>query len=180
MNVRNYFAGITLAITLVAVAVICRLIPHTPNVTPITALALIGASYFDKRIALVIPFAAMFISDVFIGFHNTIPFVYGSFLLVALLGQWKQSRSIPRMLFLSVFSSTLFFILTNFGVWVMGGYPQTWEGLVLCYTMAIPFFRNTLIGDVIYVCFLLAVFEGVLETFPNYTKTRLLATNVIG
>jgi hypothetical protein len=179
MNVRNYLAGISLAITLVVVAVVCRLIPHTPNVTPITALALIGASYFDKRIALVIPFAAMLISDMIIGFHNTILFVYGSFLLVALMGRWLSSRPTAYTILATLVGSTIFFIITNFGVWVMGGYPQTWEGLILCYTMAIPFFRNALIGDLLYVVVLITAFDAILAMLPMHTKTRMLVPQLM-
>lgn len=141
----------TLAI--IMFAVVLRLIPHPPNFAPIAAMALFGGCYLDKRYALIVPFVAMFFSDLFIGFHGTMLFVYGSFLITGLIGIWLKKHKSAQFVFgASLVSSTLFFLITNFGVWLMGElYPGTITGLFESYTMAVPFFRNTLIGDLFYV-----------------------------
>ena len=111
-----------------------------------------GAQFSDRRIALAVPLAALFIGDLIIGFHLTMPVVYGSFALVVGVGSWLRPR--PGILPLAgavLAGSTLFFILTNFGVWVLlSSYPKTLAGLGACYTAAIPFFQNTLLGNAVY------------------------------
>lgn len=143
---------------LLAISVISRLMPHIPNMTPIGALALWSGTYGQKRWFIGLPLLAMLISDFIIGFHHTMPYVYGSFLLIYGLGfLLRRNLSLPSVLAGSLTSSVLFFVITNFGVWISGSwYPHTFTGLMQCYTMAIPFFRNTVIGDLFYV----AVFYG--------------------
>ena len=101
----------------ILLAALLRLLPHPPNMAPIAAIALIGGVYLDRRFALLIPFAALIISDIIIGFHSTIPFVYGSFLATGLIGMWLQSHK--KIVFIAggtLLSSIIFFIVTNFGV----------------------------------------------------------------
>lgn len=154
---------------IIAFAIILRLVPHPPNIAPIAAMALFGGAYLNKRYALLIPLIALFLSDIFIGFHDTMPFVYGSFLLTGLIGMWlKQHRTIGNIVGATLISSALFFLLTNFGVWLMGSlYPQTFQGLIDAYFYAIPFFRNTIIGDLFYV----ALFFGGYELILRFIKT---------
>jgi len=153
-----------LAVLLICFAALSRFVPHPDNFTPIAAMALFGGVYFDKRYAFVVPLAAMVVSDFFIGFHNTIPYVYGSFVLAGLIGIWlKNHKSLGWIIGASLSSSVLFFVVTNFGVWVSGGYPQNFAGLVGCYVAAIPFFRNTVLGDLIYVAVLFGVYESALH-----------------
>ena len=148
---------------LILAAALSRLLPHPDNFTPIAAIALAGGVYLEKRFALIIPLAALVISDIFIGFHNTILFVYGSLVIIGFMGLWlKSHKKIVPVLGTAILSSILFFVVTNFGVWLTGGgwfYPKTWQGLVECYTMAVPFFRNTLAGDLIYTGVLFGLFE---------------------
>lgn len=140
-------------IIVIVLAVLSRVYPHIPNVVPITALALYSGVYVGKRISIVIPLVIMVISDLILGIHSTIVFVYGSFVLISMLGIWLSShRSLKNTVLITFFSSTLFFLITNFGVWVEGRmYALSISGLIECYTMAIPFFRNTLLGDFFYV-----------------------------
>jgi hypothetical protein len=153
-----------LAVLLVAFAALSRFIPHPANFTPIAAMALFGGVYFGKRYAFVIPLAAMLVSDYFLGFHNVLPYVYGSFILIGLIGIWlKGHKSLGWIVGASLTSSILFFIITNFGVWMTGGYPQNLAGLVECYIVAIPFFRNTLLGDLLYVGVLFGLYETALH-----------------
>ena len=127
-------------------AVLVRLIPHPPNFTPIIALALFGSTTFkNKWLGISLPILAMGISDLYLGFYSISIWVYGSFFLISLLGlYWKKIQ--VKNVFIS---SLIFFIITNFGVW-LGGYPKTIEGFLLCYTMAIPFFINSILGDLFF------------------------------
>lgn len=130
----------------VVFAVLFRLMPHPPNFVPITTLALFGASTFkNKWIGLTIPLIAMAISDLFLGFYSISVYVYLSFFLISLLGRYWRKIGIKNVFL----SSLLFFIITNFGVWLMG-YPKTLEGFIMCYTLAIPFFGYSLIGDLFF------------------------------
>lgn len=133
-------------------AILARLLPHPPNFSPIAAMALFGGVYFNKKYALIIPLIVLFISDIFLGFHSTIPFVYGSFLITGFIGLWlKNHRDFKSILTGTLLSSVLFFLITNFGVWLAGSlYQKNITGLIQSYIMAIPFFRYSLIGDLFY------------------------------
>ncbi|MEL0457109.1 DUF6580 family putative transport protein [Flavobacteriaceae bacterium SZ-1-7] len=149
-------------IAFIAVAIIFRLVPHLPNVTPITAAALFSGVYFtDKKLAFIIPLLAMAISDIFLGFTLTSVFVYTALILVGLIGIYSKKMNFKSILI----SSISFFIITNLGVWLIW-YPLNLNGLLECYTLAIPFFRNSLIGDFF--------FAGVLYFGFNFVSNRYL------
>lgn len=133
-------------VAIIVVAAITRLIPHPPNFTSVTAIALFGGFYFsNKLLAYIIPLLIMIISDLFLGFSSITIFVYLAFVLVSFIGTRTK-----RVSFFSVLLCSLsFFLITNFGVWLLG-YPKTWTGLAECYTLALPFFRNSLLGDLFY------------------------------
>ena len=156
-----------LGIILTAAAM--RLLPHLPNVTPIAAMALFGGACFtSRRMAFLIPLAAMYLSDLVLGFlvydfgwfHPFMPFVYASFAGTTLLGILIRRRPGPLMIGgAALSSSVLFFIVTNFGVWLVGGlYPKTLVGLLGCYAAALPFFRNMLAGNAAYTLMLFGGF----------------------
>tara|TARA_R100000027_G_C2223430_1_gene86808 strand:+ start:31 stop:513 length:483 start_codon:yes stop_codon:yes gene_type:complete len=152
-------------LSLIVLAVLTRLIPHPPNVAPITAIALFGGSRFDdKKMAFLLPLLCMFISDIFLGFSVITPFVYLSFMMISYIG--INSKKISNGTILG--SSTLFFLLTNFGVWMLG-YPFTLAGLVSCYTMALPFFVNTIIGDLFFTHALSYSFSTIKKKLPQLT-----------
>jgi hypothetical protein len=142
---------------MILAAAASRLIPHPPNFSPIPAMALLGGACFvQKRWAFVVPLAAMLFSDVLLGFHRTVPVVYGCFALIVCLGFWLRARrtAVP-IACAALTGSVLFFIVTNFGFWALGTmYPKTIEGLVAAYLAAIPFFGNTLQGDAAYTVLL--------------------------
>jgi hypothetical protein len=149
MNQNRFIllAGMILA------AAATRLIPHPANFTPIAALALFGgANFASKRAALLVPLAAMALSDLVLGFSAITPVVYGSFALIVGLGLWlRRRKTVSRVAFAATGSALLFFLLTNFGVWSLDGlYPKTLAGLGDCYIAAIPFFRNTLMSGLLY------------------------------
>lgn len=163
MNKREY-----LLIGFILLTVLVRLIPHPPNFTPIIALALFGSTTFrNKWIGLSLPIIAMSISDLYLGFYSISIWVYSSFFLISLLGTYWKSIRITNIFI----SSLLFFIITNFGVWLMG-YPKTWEGFLLCYTMAIPFFINSILGDLF--------FSYLLKYSFSFTERKILARSSNG
>ncbi|HET6918217.1 MAG TPA: DUF6580 family putative transport protein [Jiangellaceae bacterium] len=148
-------------IGVILAAAVSRVIPHPPNFTPIAAMALFGGAQFaDRRLAFLVPLSAMFASDLVIGLHRLLPVIYACFALIVCLGFWvRQRRSIFRITGATLAGSVLFFVVTNFAVWAAGSlYPKTLEGLVAAYVAAIPFFRNTVLGDALYVVVLFGGF----------------------
>jgi hypothetical protein len=142
-----------LFIGVITVAVIMRLVPHVPNFTPIGALALFSGAIVTRKFAFMIPFAVMVVSDLFIGTHSLMIYTWGSFLLIGVLGYilLRRKVNLARVVFASLAGSFSFYVITNFGVWLEGWlYPMTFNGLVQSYVMAIPFFRNMVVGDLFY------------------------------
>ncbi len=154
---------------LILAAAFSRLIPHPMNFAPITAIALFGGMYFDKRVAPVLPLAALIISDYFLGMYSGIIWVYSAFLLVTFLGMAASNKkSVGLIAGSTVAGSVLFFVVTNFGVWQSGSlYPMTMSGFTACYVAAIPFFRNALVGDLFYVTVLFSAYEFAVKMFPS-------------
>ena len=143
---------ITISAIIFALAIF-RLMPHLPNVSPVAAMALFGGAYFaDKRMAFIVPFVALFLSDLLLGLHNSMIFVYAGFALTVAIGFMLQNRvTITNTAFAVVASSVLFFLLTNFGAWMMSGlYVKSAEGLMQAYAAGIPFFQNSLLGNLVY------------------------------
>lgn len=133
-------------ISVITFAVLSRFLPHPPNFTPVAAIALLSCKGFNNRwIAIIIPMIIMFISDLVLGLHGSIPFVYGAFILISLFGSFVEKINIGVVLS----SSVIFFLVSNFGVWFLY-YPSTFTDLVTCYTLAIPFFLNTILGDLFF------------------------------
>ena len=135
-----------IVLAIIIFGILARLIPHPPNFSPVTAIALFsGLNFKNKKFAFLIPILILFISDLFIGISVINIFVYSGFLLVVQLGS-----KISSIRFLNIIlASLIFFIISNFGVWIIG-YPKTIDGLILCYTMAIPFFGYSLAGDLFF------------------------------
>ena len=162
-----------IAIVFILIGVCLRIVPHLPNFAPIGALALFGVVYLSKKTALILPIAAMIISDIFIGYYemSLMIFVYGSFLLCVLLGFWiKKHKKWQNILGGSLLCSLTFFFITNFAVWAFTPwYAKTFSGIIQCYLMALPFFKNTLLGDLFYV----AVFFGVYEIIRIWVDKRI-------
>ncbi|MEI8061077.1 MAG: DUF6580 family putative transport protein [Candidatus Berkelbacteria bacterium] len=155
------------------IAPLVKYLPHIPNFAPIAAIALFGGVYLNKKYALIVPIAAMLIADYFIGFYNPyiLVSVYGSFLLIGLIGLWlRNHKTLPNVIGGTLAGSILFFIFTNFAMWVIPHsiYPHTLQGITNCYVLALPFFRNTIAGDLFYV----GTFFGLMEL------SILLARNI--
>ena len=150
---KKYLPGLINPALIIGLAVAARLLPHPPNFAPIAAMALFGGAYLNRKYAIVIPLVAMFLSDIFIGFYSPVVMtsVYGSFVLVGLLGMWLKKRKSPsNVIAAAVGSSLLFFLITNLAVWATGAYSRDISGLWQSYIMGLPFLKNTLVGDLFY------------------------------
>jgi hypothetical protein len=137
---------------LVAVAAASRLLPHPQNFTPLGAIALFaGACCADRRAAFAVPLAAIFLSDVVLGFHELVPVVYACLAFNTVLGIWvrSQQRRPAALAAATLLGAVVFFAASNFAVWVVW-YPHTSVGLAECYVSALPFFVNSLLGDTFY------------------------------
>lgn len=160
---------------IIALTALSRLLPHLPNVTPIAAMALFGGVYLrNRRVAFFLPIAAMFVSDVVLGFtvYGTVllksqPVVYLCMLMTVVIGRFVwDKRSILKIASAIFASAVMFYVVTNFAVWAFDAlYPKTWSGLIACYTAAIPFFRNSLIGDLAFAVVLFGGFAALERSF---------------
>tara|TARA_B110000438_G_scaffold78403_1_gene78554 strand:+ start:83 stop:631 length:549 start_codon:yes stop_codon:yes gene_type:complete len=162
-------------ISLVVIACFSRIVPHMPNFTPIGAIALFCSSYFtNKYYAFIIPIISLWISDLFINniilkdyydsfiwFYPGFYWQYFSFILIAFVGLITlKKRSFFRILGVTISSSLLFFIITNFGVWISSSfYSKDIIGLIACYTAALPFYSGTFFGFIFYSFFLFGTYE---------------------
>ncbi|MEK7189533.1 MAG: DUF6580 family putative transport protein [Patescibacteria group bacterium] len=150
---------------LVLLAIAARFLPHPANFTPIAAVALFSGVYLNKRLSILLPITAMFLSDLLIGFYSApiMISVYASFAVSGFLGWWlAKHRGVVTTFGTAIASSTIFFLITNWAVWQFGViYPATGAGLMESYIAAIPFWRNMLLGDVFYVAILFGCYEGV-------------------
>ncbi len=170
------------AAAFIFLAALTRVLPHPYNATPVGAMALFGGAYFNRRwAALLIPLAALFLSDLILDnvmYKNMFPaftwlysgaaWVYGSFLLIAALGWlFLKKVSLLRVAALSLTGSTLFFLVTNFSVWASGAmYPKTAAGLSACYAAGLPFYLNALPGDLLWCALLFGGYEWMRSRIP--------------
>ena len=164
-----------LLLTIIFAAAALRLLPHPSNFTPIGALALFAGAHFDdKRWALIVPLAAMFLSDILIGFHGQMPITYGAFAVIVCMGfLLREKKTALRVTGASLAAATFFFIVSNFAVWAFDGlYPMTLAGLVTCYIAAIPFFANTLAGTLFYSAVLFGGFALAERKLPMFAPAR--------
>lgn len=162
-------------LSLIALVVVCRLVGAfvpgitPPNFTPVESLALFGAAYFaDRRLAVLLPLAAMALADLVIGLHGTLLVVYACIAATSLLGFGLRGRvSTLRVTAFSVVAALGFFLVTNFAVWLGSGmYPLDAQGLVACYVAALPFLKYTLAGTLFYSAVLFGGFELLSRRIP--------------
>jgi hypothetical protein len=154
----------------ILVAAALRLVPHPPNFAPIGAMALFSGAYLDRRaLAFAAPFGALALSDAILGFYPEALFVYLSVAAIVLIGWTIAKRKTVLGIGIAALASSLFFfVVTNFGVWlVMDYYPKTLAGLAACYVAAIPFFQNTMAGDLFYSALLFGGFALLERAVPR-------------
>jgi len=142
-----------LILGMILFAAIIRIVPHPWNLTPVGAMALFsGAMVRNRVMAFAFPLLAMLAGDLIVGFHILMPVVYASFLISTALGFWLRKRlSAARLGGVVLLGAIQFFLVTNLGVWMfLNSYPKTFLGLMACYAAGVPFFWNTLAGDICY------------------------------
>ena len=164
-----------LALLIIVFGFLSRIVVHTPNFTPILSLALLGGMYLKGRQAVLVPLALMVITDFFIGFYGSeMIFVWGCIVSISVLGMWlKERKSFLNVASSSIFSAVAFYVVTNFGSWLVL-YPHTMDGLRQCYILAIPFFRSTLISTVAYSLVFYAGYEWALKRSQGTVLARLV------
>lgn len=157
--------NIILFAVLLVLALSSRFVSHYWNFTLLGGVFLLAGAYFqDKKVPVLLMLSVLLLSDAVIGFHAQMPAVYFSYLLVVSIGFLLKPQSARYKVFgAAVAGSALFFLITNFAVWYSGVmYPLTFEGLMQCYQMGLPFYRNQLIGDVLSSLVLFEVARHVL------------------
>lgn len=152
--------------TMVAMAAATRFLPHPPNFTAIGGMALFGAATLNnKKLALMVPVMAMLISDLFIpnGFDFA---VYAAFIAIASLGLYiRNKKGVMPVIAGSLAASVIFFVISNFAVWVSQAmYAKNAIGLMTCFEAAIPFFPNTIAGDLFFSSLLFASYAMIKKT----------------
>ena len=144
-----------LVVGLILLAVVSRWLPHPPNFSPVIGIALLAGARFSSRpLALAVPLVALMISDLVLGWHSTVPYVYLGMAFAVYCG-WKSLKTTPAVSMKLGLTTTLaavgFFVLSNLGVWLSQDlYSHDLSGLGACFVAAIPFFPATLVSGLIY------------------------------
>lgn len=163
-----------LAYLLILAGFALRLLPLDHNAAPIISIAVFSGAYLDRRIAPWVPLAVMVLTDAIIGFHDIIPFTWGGFLIVGIAGTLLKGRTGPLGVFFMTLGGVLmFFVISNFGVWLFW-YPPTFQGLLNCYAMALPFLRNMIAGNLIFSAILFSVYGFFVRSFGESRYSNFL------
>ncbi len=179
----NTLPRFVLATLLVALGVVVRVVPHPWNFAPVGAISLFAGAVFDRRrYAIVVPLLAMFVGDSLLewvtgeGYHTLMPVIYATYALIATVGMLirEHRRSIVVVGLGAIASSTIFFAISNFAVWMRSAiYPHTGQGLLSCYVAAIPFYGNTLASDLLFSALLFGTFLWAERTFPRFAPIEV-------
>tara|TARA_B100000427_G_scaffold314327_1_gene307380 strand:+ start:660 stop:1184 length:525 start_codon:yes stop_codon:yes gene_type:complete len=161
---KNINSVVLLASAILALS-FARLIPHPWNFSPMIAAGIFAGFYFRHfYLGSFVIILSMFLGDLFLGFHNTMFFTYLSLAIVVLVGLYLKNLKFTNILYGTLASSIVFFIITNLGAWLtLEMYSKDINGLVQSYTMAIPFFHNTLISTFVYLYIFKTLFEFALK-----------------
>ncbi len=180
---KRFLVLVGLIVGAMILSIVARSLPHIPNFAPIAAIALFSGAYFlQRKWAFAITFLALFASDFalqiqywmgtrdFAGFYPNMIFVYGAIAMVLGIGfLLKNKVSALNVLGGAIGGSVLFYIVSNFGVWLLGTmYSKSFAGLIECYVAGIPFYRGTILGDVIYSAILFGAFELILQAKSSW------------
>ncbi len=174
---------IGLLVAIIFVAAFSRILPHPANFSPLVAIGVFGAAFFERKwLAFLVPFLALFLSDlvlnnvIYAAFNPSFVFFYDGFywqylayaIIIGIAIFTMKNASVKNILGTSLLASILFFGLSNFGVWASSGmYAPNFSGLVACYVAAIPFFPATLLGDLFYCGILFGAYLGVGKLIPS-------------
>ncbi|MBX7150810.1 hypothetical protein K1X84_04175 [bacterium] len=166
MRTEKWLAYIPTVVVVLLIA-FYRLLPHPWNFTPVCATAIFGGIYLNKKYAIALPLLSMIVADSILGFDWMVtPVIYACIALSALIGAWIKNERAHRTKFIvrtlggTIASAVIFFIWTNFATWLAyDTYTKDMAGLIQCYIMAIPFFRNSLGGDLLFISVFIAIYE---------------------
>ena len=145
---KNFFS-----ILLILLLTLSRLIPHPPNFTPIIAIAVMSGFLFRNIYhSLTLLIISMLLSDLIIGYHNNIFFVYFPLIFITTIFSFFFTKlNFKNLFFYAFIGSLIFFVISNFGVWLLGNlYEKNLNGLLNCYILAIPFFKNTFFSTIVF------------------------------
>ncbi len=165
-------------VTAIAIAAMTRILPHPSNFTAVGAMALFaGATMSNRWLSLLIPAAALFITDLFLGFHNTMWAVYGAIALTTMIG-WviRDRQNVITITGGSLIAVMLFFLITNSAMWVVGFfvpdgfYAQNWTGLYQSIAAGIPYLNNSLLSQLVYTGVLFGAFHAIRVWKPTLVK----------
>lgn len=174
MNNKFFNPRVLFILSIIIVAAVLRLLINIPNVTPIAAMALFGGAFLGKKhLTFIIPFVTLFITDLLIGLHSTIIYVYFAFALTVMIGIFIRKKvTIFSVVGGSLVSSILFFLITNFGSWAtaMMPYPMNFAGLMQAYSAGIPFFRSELLGTLLFNGIFFGTFVLITRKYPILQK----------
>lgn len=163
---------------IILLAAVFRLLPHWPNVTPVAAMALFGGAYFSRKVfAFILPMLALILSDLVLGFHASMWAVYLGFAITVIFGLGIRRKVSTGLVAGAVLgSSVIFFLLTNFASWLGSPfYSPTFAGLLMAYTAGLPFFLNSLIGDLFFSGLLFGSFYLLQQRFPVLRREGVTA-----
>lgn len=169
---------IAFSLLLIFLGIATRILPHAWNFAPVAAIAIFSGFYLGKRYSIVVPVATMIIGDFFIGFYELplLAAVYGSLITAGLIASaLRKYKSVESIFVSSIAASLIFFVVTNWAVWQFSPwYAKTFSGLIQTYYVALPFFRNTLMGDLFYTIILCGSFEAVI----HWSKARSRSVSI--
>ena len=156
-NINNLVLPVVIILSLS----LTRLIPHPWNFSPVLAVGIFSGFYFKQfYLSLFIVILSMFIGDLYLGFHSTMFFTYISLVVAVILGLYIKHFKFTEIVFSGLVSSACFFLVTNFGAWmILDMYEKNLAGLLKSYVLAIPFFHNTLISTFLYLLLLKLLFD---------------------
>lgn len=152
--------ALALAAGFVALDVVTRLLPQSLNCTAVAATALLAGALFESRLlAAIVPLAGIALSEPFLASEDwrILAVVCAALCVPAAIGHWARQYRTILLLPLACAGSLFFFITSNFAVWTFTDlYAHSTRGLIACYVMALPFLRNTILGDLTWLAALLA------------------------
>ena len=180
--------NLLLIILFIAIICIGRILPHPYNFTPLIAVTLLSShSLSNKFLAIIVPIVGFWLSDLFMNnyiyagyfsdftvFNSGMIWTYGAIALVALMGSsFLNKISSGKVVLASLSGSTIFYLISNFGVWAFSPmYAKTFAGLVQCYSLALPFYGTSLMGDLVYSAILFGAYQLVFSKNPNFLTSH--------
>jgi hypothetical protein len=180
LNLNENYLNYLGIVFFIGIGVLSRIVDHIPNFTPIVGISLFIAYLWNRLYSSFFVITTMFISNLILGyeFDKIQGSVYLSFLIPVILGRLIQKTKNESYKYLtivgiSIISSTLFYFITNFAVWLWSGmYDHTLNGFILCYELALPFYRNTLLGDLFSSIFIFSVYDLYIYLIKNIDEYR--------